>query len=217
VRGRGREGRVATPTTSRVDARRGVPPGQRPASHWGLVHYGRIPRQRSPDWEIHVTGATASGHDHVLDLTELTAFPRRAVLGDLHCVSGFSVLDLAWEGTPASRLLELVRPRDDVRYVMAWAEYGYSANLSLDDFAADATILATHANGEPLEPERGGPVRLVVPHLYAWKGPKWLRAVEYLTEDRRGFWEERGYHNGADPWAEQRYSYQEDPGAGPPL
>jgi DMSO/TMAO reductase YedYZ molybdopterin-dependent catalytic subunit len=100
---------------------------------------------------------------------------------------------------------------------MVWAEYGYSANMSLDDFAGSAAILATHCNGEPLTPEHGWPLRLVVPTLYAWKGPKWVRAVEYLRSDRRGFWEERGYHNAADPWREQRYSYQEREGDGPPL
>lgn len=94
-------------------------------------------------------------------------------------------------------------------------EYGYSSNLRLADFADPRTVFATHRNGEPLTVEHGFPVRLVVPQLYAWKGPKWVRAVEYMRADRRGFWEERGYHNRADPWNEQRYSYQEEPGDGP--
>lgn len=98
---------------------------------------------------------------------------------------------------------------------MVWAEYGYSANLRLADFADPRTIFATHRNGEPLTAEHGFPVRLIVPGLYAWKGPKWVRAVEYMRADRRGFWEERGYHNLADPWREQRYSHQEEPGDGP--
>ena len=92
---------------------------------------------------------------------------------------------------------------------MAWAEYGYSANLRIEDFASDRTILATHHDGEPLSAEHGWPLRLVVPHLYGWKGPKWLRMIEYLTDERRGFWEERGYHTQGSPWEEQRYSYQE--------
>jgi DMSO/TMAO reductase YedYZ molybdopterin-dependent catalytic subunit len=93
---------------------------------------------------------------------------------------------------------------------MVWAEYGYSANLRMTDFLAKTTLLATRRDGDPLTPDHGAPLRMVVPHLYAWKSVKWVRAIEYLTVDRRGFWEERGYHNVADPWREQRYSYQED-------
>ena len=89
--------------------------------------------------------------------------------------------------------------------------------MPLVDFAAPTSLLATHRNGEPLSVEHGFPVRMIVPQLYAWKGPKWVRGVEYLVSDRRGFWEERGYHNRASPWKEQRYSYQERPGDGPPL
>jgi DMSO/TMAO reductase YedYZ molybdopterin-dependent catalytic subunit len=106
-------------------------------------------------------------------------------------------------------VLELAPPLPDVTHVMVWAEYGYSANLTLADFAAETSLFAMARDGEPLTPDHGYPVRLIVPHRYAWKGPKWVRGVEYLTADRRGFWEERGYHNRADPWLEQRYSYQE--------
>jgi DMSO/TMAO reductase YedYZ molybdopterin-dependent catalytic subunit len=116
-------------------------------------------------------------------------------------------------GVPAQAVLDRVPVAADATHVMVWAEYGYSSNLTLADFAR--ALFATHRNGEPLTPEHGAPVRLVVPQLYAWKGPKWVRGIEYLTADRRGFWEERGYHNRADPWLEQRYSYQELPGDGP--
>ncbi|CAL9403321.1 Protein-methionine-sulfoxide reductase catalytic subunit MsrP [Nocardiopsis dassonvillei] len=101
---------------------------------------------------------------------------------------------------------------------MAWGEYGYGANLRMDDFLAEGVLLATHRDGEPLAPDHGAPLRLVVPHLYGWKSVKWLRAVEYMTADRRGFWEERGYHNRGDPWREQRFSHQEEergPGRAP--
>ena len=114
-------------------------------------------------------------------------------------------------------LLERVPPAPSVTHVMVWAEYGYGANLRLEDFASPSALFVTHRDGEPLSPDHGAPLRLVVPHLYAWKGPKWVRGVEYLEQDRRGFWEERGYHNRADPWQEQRYSYQERPGDGPEL
>jgi DMSO/TMAO reductase YedYZ molybdopterin-dependent catalytic subunit len=139
------------------------------------------------------------------------------VRADLHCVTKFSLLDSEWTGVATRTLLEAAPPAAEVTHVMVWAEFGYSANLSLADFAGESCVLATHRDGVPITPEHGWPLRLVVPTRYAWKSPKWVRAVEYLTEDRRGFWEERGYHNIADPWREQRYSYQEDPGDGPSL
>jgi DMSO/TMAO reductase YedYZ molybdopterin-dependent catalytic subunit len=98
---------------------------------------------------------------------------------------------------------------------MIWAEFGYSANVRIADFAAADTVLAAHRDGAGLSPEHGHPLRLVIPSLYALKSVKWVRAIEYLAKDRRGFWEELGYHNTADPWREQRYSYQETPGEGP--
>jgi DMSO/TMAO reductase YedYZ molybdopterin-dependent catalytic subunit len=112
--------------------------------------------------------------------------------------------------------MEAAPPDAGVRHVMIWAEYGYSANLRMADFAAPDTLFAMELDEKPLSPDRGHPLRIVVPHLYAWKSVKWVRGIEYLLEDRRGFWEERGYHNVADPWGEQRYSYQEEPGEGPP-
>jgi DMSO/TMAO reductase YedYZ molybdopterin-dependent catalytic subunit len=139
------------------------------------------------------------------------------VIADLHCLTKFSVLGITWEGVPAAALLRAARPAADATHVMVWADFGYSANVRISDFAADDTLLATHGNGAELTPEHGHPARLVVPGLYGWKSVKWVRAVEYLTRDRRGFWEERGYHNRADSWREQRYSYQERPGEGPPL
>jgi DMSO/TMAO reductase YedYZ molybdopterin-dependent catalytic subunit len=146
---------------------------------------------------------------------EFAALPRVEVLADLHCVTRFSVPGNRWAGVATATVLDLAPPRPGVAHVMAWAEYGYSANLRLADFAAADALFALARNGEPLAPEHGQPVRLIVPRLYGWKGPKWVRAIEYLTEDRRGFWEQRGYHNIADPWREQRYSHQEDPGDGP--
>ena len=120
-----------------------------------------------------------------------------------------------WKSACTSVLLEQVPPAPSVTHVMVWAEYGYSANLRLEDFASASAMFVTHRDGEPLSADHGAPLRLVVPHLYAWKGPKWVRGLEYLLRERRGFWEERGYHNLADPWQEQRWSYQEEPGDGP--
>lgn len=186
-----------------------LPPGQCVPSGWPVEHYGRVPAFDPRTWDLRVFGATADGREHLLDWGGFGALPRTQVQADLHCVTRFSVLDIPWGGVSTASLTAVVPPAADVRHVVVWAEYGYSANLRLSDFVAATSLLATHLEGAPLSPDRGYPLRLVVPHLYAWKGPKWVRAVEYLTVDRRGFWEERGYHNRADPWHEQRYAYEE--------
>ncbi|MFE4454080.1 molybdopterin-dependent oxidoreductase [Streptomyces sp. NPDC056796] len=186
-----------------------VPPGQHRVHGWPVSHYGPVPRFRPERWNLRVHGATATGREQVWTLGELGALPHVTVTADLHCATGPTSTDHEWYGIPAGAVLDLVPPAPDVTHVMAWAEYGYAANLRLRDFATPRTLLATHHNGESLTAEHGFPLRLVVPHLYGYKSAKWLRAVEYLTEDRRGFWEERGYHTIGDAWQEQRYSYQE--------
>ncbi|MEU8354257.1 molybdopterin-dependent oxidoreductase, partial [Streptomyces sp. NPDC048845] len=150
-------------------------------------------------------------------LEEFTALPYTTVVADLHCVTKYTMPGAEWGGVATREILELAPPAPDVTHVMVWAEYGFSSNMRLSDFASERSIFATHKDGDPLTAEHGFPVRLIVPHLYAWKGPKWVRGIEYMTADRRGFWEERGYHNVGDPWREQRYSYQEEPGEGPEL
>ena len=188
---------------------RTLPPGQKLAVGFPVRHYGPVPRFRPDTWKLTVTGATHDGQDHHFDVEAFAALPRSRVVGDLHCVTNWTVLDNVWEGVLARTLTEVVPPADGASHVMVWAEYGYSANLTMDDWSSPRTILATDRDGAPLTPEHGFPLRLVVPHLYGWKGPKWLRMIEYLTAERRGFWEDRGYHTGGNPWREERYSYQE--------
>jgi DMSO/TMAO reductase YedYZ molybdopterin-dependent catalytic subunit len=180
-----------------------------------VLHYGRVPKFDQATWDFRLVGATADGGERRWDWAQFGALPRTDVRADFHCVTKFSVLGSTWTGVGTRTLLELAPPGPEVTHVLVWAEYGYSANLRLDDFASTQALFVTHRDGERLTAEHGFPLRLVVPHLYAWKGPKWVRGVEYLTADRRGFWEERGYHNRADPWLEQRYSYQEALGDGP--
>ncbi|WP_414641042.1 sulfite oxidase-like oxidoreductase [Actinospica sp.] len=187
-----------------------LPPGQRAQTQWPVLHYGPVPRFKPERWDLQVYGATVDGTKQSWDYGEFHALPTAEVSGDMHCVTKFSLVGNSWSGVLARTILELAPPAPEATHAMIWAEYGYSANLRIEDLAADATILATHRGGVELTPDHGFPLRLVVPHLYAWKGPKWVRAIEYLTADRRGFWEERGYHNTGDPWHEQRYSYQED-------
>ncbi|HTJ68031.1 MAG TPA: molybdopterin-dependent oxidoreductase [Actinospica sp.] len=187
-----------------------LPPGQRAQTQWPVLHYGPVPRFKPERWDLQVYGATADGAKHSWDYGEFHTLPTAEVLADMHCVTKFSLVGNTWSGVLARTVLDLAPPAPDATHAMIWAEYGYSANLRIEDLRADATIFATHRGGVELTPDHGFPLRLVVPHLYAWKGPKWVRAVEYLSADRRGFWEERGYHNTGDPWQEQRYSYQED-------
>ena len=194
-----------------------LPPGQYIPRGWPVLHYGRVPKTPLEKWDLRVFGATADGEQHRWDWAGLGELPRTEVAADFHCVTKFSLLDNTWTGISTRTLVDLAPPAEGVEHVMVWAEYGYSANLPLEDFLSPDALFVTHRNGEPLTPEHGWPLRLVVPHLYAWKGPKWVRGFEYLRQDRRGFWEERGYHNRADPWQEQRYSYQENPGDGPEL
>ncbi|MER7761211.1 sulfite oxidase-like oxidoreductase [Streptomyces sp. NPDC097619] len=194
-----------------------LPPGQRLQRGWPVTHYGPVPKFKPDRWEFRVFGATADGEKHCWNHEEFGALPFSTVVADLHCVTKFSMIGAEWGGVSARTLLELAPPAADATHVMVWAEYGFSSNMRLSDFAAERTVFATHQGGEPLTAEHGFPLRLVVPHLYAWKGPKWVRGVEYMTADRRGFWEERGYHNIGDPWREQRFSYQEVPGDGPEL
>ena len=191
-----------------------LPPGQHEPRGWPVLHYGRVPEFRPDRWDLTVVGATADGRQHRWSWTQVAGLPRTELTADLHCVTRFSVLDNVWCGVAATTLLALAPPHRHATHVMAWAESGYSANLPIADLA-DGALLATHHGGAPLTPERGFPLRLVVPHRYGYKGPKWLRSLEYLIQDRRGFWESRGYHNRADPWREQRWSYQEEPGDGP--
>jgi DMSO/TMAO reductase YedYZ molybdopterin-dependent catalytic subunit len=174
-----------------------------------VLHYGPVPADRGERWDLTVSGATEDGETHVLDTEAFAALPRTRVSGDLHCVTRWTVPDNQWAGVAARTVLELFPPAPGADHVMVWAEYGYSANLRLEDFASPRALLATHHGGEPLAPERGWPVRLVVPHLYGYKGPKWVRGIEYLTAPGRGFWEQRGYHAIGDAWREERWSYQE--------
>jgi DMSO/TMAO reductase YedYZ molybdopterin-dependent catalytic subunit len=195
----------------------GLPPGQRLQKGWPVLHYGPVPRFKPHTWDFGVTGATADGDGVSWSYPEFSGLPMIETAADFHCVTRFSMLGAVWSGVSAATVVELVPPAPEVTHVTVWAEYGYSANVRLGDLLRDGVLFATHHEGEPLTPEHGFPLRLILPHLYAWKGPKWVRGIEYLTSDRRGFWEERGYHNIGDPWREQRYSYQEDTGDGPPL
>ena len=213
-----RPGRGRLPGDGHLE--RVLPPGQQRRECLPVMHYGPVPKARSSDsWWMRFWGRTSCdtgavrdlslAEAHTLTLGELDTVPRSQVLADLHCGQGWSVLDNTWEGVAAREVIDRFPPADDVTHVLVYAEYGYSATIGLEDLASPRTLLATHLDGQVLTPEHGHPVRLVVPHLYSWKGPKWFRGWEYLTAPRRGFWEERGYHLHGECWNQERYSYQE--------
>lgn len=212
--GSGTAGRGDVPGQRQVSqeevlGRRRLPPGQYAARTMPVLHYGPVPACNRSTWDLRVYGAVAGGEPHRWDWEEFMSLPRAEIMADFHCVTKFSVLGITWRGVTAAEVLRVAPPAAEATHVMVWADYGYGANLPLDAFAGPDTLLATDKDGRELSPEQGYPVRLVVPSRYGWKNVKWVRAIEYLVTDQRGFWEERGYHNNADPWLEQRYSYQE--------
>lgn len=184
-----------------------VPPGQRVVRGWPVLHEGPIPRFDEDTWRLNVDGACT--HDLSLGYKELLSLPNLEITSDFHCVTGWSKLDNSWRGVQTKVLLESARPSSDAAHVLVHADYGYTANVPLDVLMEDESIVTWQHNGKPLARKHGYPLRLVVPRLYGWKSVKWVRRFELLTADRRGFWEVRGYHNRADPWLEERYSYQE--------
>ncbi len=208
---------AASPGRRAASPPRGLPPGQHLQDGLPVMHYGPVPAFDPATWDLRVTGATASGREQRWGWEDFRALPRAEVVADFHCVTKFSVLAVRWSGVPAAEVLRVVPPAAAVTHVMVWADFGYSANLPVEALREPDTLLATGCGGQDLTPEHGFPVRLVVPSRYGWKSVKWVRAIEYLIGDRRGFWELRGYHNNADPWREQRYSYQEQPDEAPEL
>ena len=184
-----------------------VPGGQYVTDKWPVLTYGPTPNVDAGSTELRIFGEVES--ELVLGPHELSALPRTDVVADFHCVTRFSTLDNAWSGFSTRDLLTLVRVRPEASHVMLHCYGGYTTNLPLEDFLSEHSLLADRHAGSPLETNHGGPLRAVVPHLYAWKSAKWVKGIELLDGDRRGFWEENGYHTYGDPWTEERFSSQE--------
>jgi DMSO/TMAO reductase YedYZ molybdopterin-dependent catalytic subunit len=191
-----------------------LPPGQSLTRKFPILHYGPIPRFDPERWDLHVWGQVEEEVRWTWD--EVERLPRASVRLDLHCVTRWSKFDTQWEGISLRLLVEegYIKLRPTAAYLMQHCEYGYTTNLPLEVALADNFLLATHYNGEPLSPEHGYPLRGVVGHIpgredlktpYLWKGGKWLRGLEFMAEDRLGFWEQAGYHNEGDVWKEQRH------------
>ena len=201
------EGAEEADVASEPSTQERVPPGQRVVRGWPVLHEGRIPRFDPPTWNLRIDGACRSEVE--LSYDELKALGPVQSTSDFHCVTGWSKLDNTWTGIQTKTLLARAEPLPEARHILVHAEYGYTANLPLEVLMADDALVAWGHNGRDLAPKHGWPLRVVVPPLYGWKSVKWVRRFELLPADQRGYWEVRGYHNRADPWREERYSYQE--------
>ena len=191
----------------RVDARDPsrprLPPNQIVTQKWPVLHYGTVPSVDLRTWRFEVSGAV----ERPLSLSwdELMAMPRRETVCDIHCVTRWSRYDNLFEGVPVQAVLERAGVKPAAAFVLVQAAQDFTTNLPLGDLDRPENLLALTHNGEPLAPEHGGPVRLLVPHLYFWKSAKWVTGFRLLEEDYPGFWEQNGYHMRGDPWREERY------------
>ena len=197
------EGRFLIGKMSRPEEQR-LPPGQHLTKDWPTLDLGLTPEISHERWHLDVYGAVEN--PVFWSFAEFLARAQTPVTSDIHCVTTWSRYDNQWLGLLTRDLLATCRPRENAHFVVLHSYDGYTTNLSLEDFAAEYAVLAHSWSGKPLTAEHGGPVRLVVPHLYFWNSAKWLQAIEFLENDAPGYWEVRGYHNRGDPWEEQRYS-----------
>ena len=196
------EGRFLTGRQARPEGER-LPPGQHLVRDWPVLDLGVQPDVAVERWSLRVMGAVEEAV--TLDWAGFLALPQTESVSDMHCVTTWSRYDNAWRGVMVRDLLAVVRPQAAARFVVLHSHDGYVTNLPLEDFAAADALLATHWEGAPLTRAHGGPVRVVVPHLYLWKSAKWVQRIELSDGDRAGYWEENGYHMRGDPWTEQRY------------
>ena len=178
-----------------------IPPGQYAVEDFPVLSAGPTPHTSVEDWSLTIDGAVDAAATWTWD--ELLALPDETFTVDIHCVTKWSKFDTAWTGVSVDTLLEAVDPGGD--YLTAWCDGGYTTNLALEDVTGGKAWVVHRYDDQPLEPEHGGPVRLLVPHLYFWKSAKWVRGLTLTPTDEPGFWEAAGYHNHGDPWREQRY------------
>jgi DMSO/TMAO reductase YedYZ molybdopterin-dependent catalytic subunit len=179
-----------------------VPPGQYVVEDFPVLSAGPTPYTPLEEWDFTITDETG-GVAARWTWEELRALPAESITVDIHCVTKWSKLGTRWEGVSVDTLLDGIET--SAEFVVAFADYGYTTNLPLEDVRHGQAWVAYRFDGEELEPEHGGPARLLVPHLYFWKSAKWVRGLRLTDEDEPGFWESVGYHNYGDPWREQRY------------
>jgi DMSO/TMAO reductase YedYZ molybdopterin-dependent catalytic subunit len=192
-----------------------LPPGQSLTNRFPVLHYGPVPRVDLSTWTFRIWGEVEK--PVVLSWAEFNALPRTRLTMDIHCVTRWSKVDTTWEGVSIRTLMDagVFKPLPDARFVMQHAEHGFTVNIPPEVALAENFLMATHYDGVPLTPDHGYPLRGVVGAIpgrddlmtpYLWKGAKWLRGLEWMRNDRLGFWEEAGYHNNADVWKEERFA-----------
>ncbi len=183
-----------------------VPPGQFVTEKFPVLHYGSVPVYQNLDsWDFRVFGLVEQPLR--LSWQELQELPSKTQTVDIHCVTRWSKLGTTWTGVAWRDLMGMLKVKPEATHLMAHSEFGFTANLSLDVLDDDDTMLAYLFDGKPLEPDHGYPLRLLVPKRYFWKSAKWLRGIEFMDEDRAGFWERNGYHMEGDFWREQRFGW----------
>jgi DMSO/TMAO reductase YedYZ molybdopterin-dependent catalytic subunit len=182
-----------------------LPPGQTLTApeRWPLLHFGPVPKTDLERWDFKVFGLVEN--ELSLDYAAIRALPKTEFTADIHCVTGWSRLGDTWTGAPIKEIFDRAKPRPEAKYVMAYCDHGYTTSLPLSVLDDEDVMLCYGWNGKDLTPEHGWPLRLLVPKKYFWKSAKWLRGLEFMARNRLGFWEQRGYHDEADPWKEQRY------------
>lgn len=181
-----------------------LPPGQNETKSWPVLDLGTKPVVPLEQWSLRLDGAVEE--PITLDWASFMGLPQIEDRSDFHCVTTWSLMDSTWHGVQFSTLAALARPLPAATHVMTYAHDGYTTNLPIEEAMKDDVLLVHAWNGKPLPKEHGGPVRMITPQLYAWKGAKWINRIEFLTQDRAGFWEVRGYSNSAHPWRDDRYS-----------
>ncbi len=191
---------VKSPDTLRQER---IPPNQRKTDDFPVLHYGQIPGIDTQHWKFSISGLVEK--EVVLTFQEFMALPRVRVFSDIHCVTGWSRLDNLWEGVSTSLVKDLAKILPQAGFVMVHGANDFTTNLSLEDFFQPDVLFALKHNHNVLGRAHGYPVRLVVPRLYFWKSAKWLTGIEFMAEDRPGFWELNGYHMHGNPWREERY------------
>ena len=180
-----------------------LPPGQYLTERFPVLHVGDVPTYAPGDWDLKIFGLVDK--PFTINLDELKSMPAVTLLTDIHCVTKWSKFDTTWKGVRVRDLFERAGMQPGAAYIMGHAEHGYTANLPLGDVLLDESLVVYEYEGEEIEPIHGGPVRLLVPHLYFWKSPKWLRGLELRATDAPGFWEQNGYNMYGDPFLEQRF------------
>ncbi len=180
-----------------------LPPGQYLTNDLPVLHVGSIPHFDAETWDLKIGGLVESPLN--LDYRSFRMLPRVVRESDFHCVTTWSRYDLKWGGIPLLHILAQVNPHPEARFAFIQCDGGYTTNLDIEALRDPDTLLADSLDDAPLTTEHGFPVRLVVPNKYSWKSAKWVRSIEFVAEDRPGFWEMRGYSNNADPFAEERH------------